>query len=252
MPPKKSRGGPSRDPFHAFQIEKASGRYYLSMGPANANGIVSFGLTPAFLGTRLATIADLFLEFRFTNLRMSWLSSGTTVLGYYYQYEPNVPTSIAEASEGDYCLVHFINHFTPSRLQLPFRAMQGGRPLNWYRTIPSGADDNFEYQGMLYGAGVTTGQYLNVWIEYDIEFRSRSPSVVSFTRLPPPPLLSVTEGDGTSWADEKEVDNVVSPATEKSIENGMSEVESDKQKGSRARPAQRQVVPAPRQLSKLR
>jgi len=172
-----------RDPFHAHLTEKASGRYYLTLGPANANGVVSFGLTPAFLGARLADLANLFLEFRFTGLRITWLSSTTTLVGYYAVYEPSVPTSLVEASETDYVKPCFATQLMPARYRVPADALLGNRTINWFRTIPAaGADDNLEYQGMMFAAGLAVSAYLNVFVEYDIEFRGRAPGVVSVTR----------------------------------------------------------------------
>jgi len=207
MPSRKRSSRSRRDPFHGFQIERASGRYYISLGPANANGVVSFGLTPAFLGARLADLANLFLEFRFTRLRVSWLATGylggPTIVGYYAQYEPAVPTSMTEASETDYCQICFAAQTTRSSITVPLAVMGGNRAVTWYRTIPAaGADDNLEYQGMLFGAGLTpTTGLMPLWVEYDIEFRGRAPGVVSVTR----PIRALWDTDSKevpdTWAD---------------------------------------------------
>jgi len=168
-----------------YDTEVATGRALFNTSPANANSVTVDNLNPARFGGRIADLSALFTEWRFTRLVFHGLqlrAGVTTILAYTPAASPTnaEPVSRADCSEIECSAPFWWASTRPDRLVVTRAYLLGTRENNWFKTEPNAAvDDQLEYQGTLFAAGIAQGASAELWVDYTVEFQGRVPSSTS-------------------------------------------------------------------------
>ncbi len=168
-----------------YDTEVATGRVLFTTTAANANSVTVDNLNPVRFGGRIAALAALFTEWRFTRLVFHGLqlrAGVTTVLAFTPAASPvnAEPVSRSDCAEIECSAPFWWASTRPDRLVVPRSYLLGTRENNWFKTIAvAGVDDLFEYQGTLFAAGIAQGNNAELWVDYTIEFQGRAPASTS-------------------------------------------------------------------------
>ncbi len=157
---------------------RMSGRYVLRDVGAATTG--SIPLNPIQLDSRLLTISDAWLEFRFTRVKVyAFPSTNNTALGQAVAlaYDPNIlaasPSSYADMSTLQQYAIGNGNPGAPfPNIYMSKAALLGPAPVRWYRRGTT-QDDTLETQGQIwyYTENNFSSIPLFVVVQYEIEFR---------------------------------------------------------------------------------
>jgi len=163
------------------------GTAYVTTAAADGNGVATHLVAPTQFGSELTGLSDVFLSYRFTSLTIETFAfelvsaapiSG--VVGYTSVLPNTAPASRAEVSQLPHAVMIWAPRTTPTRLTLSSRALQGLQP--WFRRSTA-FDDNFEFQGALYFAGITaTTGTASFFVRYTVEFQDPVPPAMTIHR----------------------------------------------------------------------
>lgn len=184
---KKSKGASrprnNRAPTQQGKTEVMAGRTLFVTQTADANGVSVSRIYPTFVSDRLQVMDELYMEYRFTYLRIAAVQprSGVNVFAAFTNTLSNAglaPANRFEVSEMEGAEVFWFNSVTPQHVEASRKFLAGGRLANWFKTNPSaGVDDQVEFQCALVVAPLvaTTGT-AEFYLEYEVEYRDRVPS----------------------------------------------------------------------------
>jgi hypothetical protein len=208
--------------FAATRTVRISGNTLLTLTMGSDSGTFryeQFDISPATLSSRLATLSDAFLAYRFTRFRFRVYGQPSdtapffTAVGYVPVVPDAPPLYISDIAEMQSACILSGPNAPPPMLDILRRGMNG-LLTKWLKTRPTAVDDTFEYQGSIVAgcinAFATHSVYL--FIEYSVEFKDPAPTnLTSFIRDPVPAATPVVSGWPVRDDDEKSVVHVQKP-----------------------------------------
>lgn len=194
-----------------FDTEVATGKVLWSTTGADANLVTVDDISPATFGGRLATLATLFMEYRFTRLKFTGmqLRAGVTTVAAFVPINnitASAPTGRANCSDIECSAPFWWASTRPDHLLVPRRLLVADRETNWFKCGASASvDDQLEFQGTLFVAGIAQSVTAEFWVEYTCEFQVRAPTTVKsgvrVEQLVPRRLLVDDTIVNAAWAD---------------------------------------------------